>query len=61
LPLALRYGEKAVREEEEASAKIKLADLKKEDLEYPPSLAAFWDTLGWVHFRLGTMTRQKNI
>jgi tetratricopeptide (TPR) repeat protein len=53
LPLALRYGEKAVREEEEASAKIKLADLKKEDLEYPPSLAAFWDTLGWVHFRLG--------
>jgi tetratricopeptide (TPR) repeat protein len=53
LPLALQYGQRAVHEEEEASAKIKLADLKKEDLGHPSSLAAFWDTLGWVHFRLG--------
>jgi tetratricopeptide (TPR) repeat protein len=53
MPLALDYAEKAVREEEEASAKIKLSDLKNEDLGYTPSLAAYWDTLGWVHFRMG--------
>jgi len=53
LPLALAYAEKAVREEEEASAKVKLADLKNEDLGHTPSLAHYWDTLGWVHFRMG--------
>ena len=53
LPLALEYAEKAVRDEEEASAKIKLSDLTMKDLNYTFSLAAFWDTLGWVHFRLG--------
>ena len=53
LPLALKYAEKAVREEEEASAKVKLADLKNEDLGYTPGLAHYWDTLGWVHFRMG--------
>ncbi|HZR32145.1 MAG TPA: DUF3857 domain-containing protein [Terriglobales bacterium] len=57
LPLALQYAEKAVREEEEASAKVKLAELKKEDLGYTQSLAAFWDTLGWVHFRMGNLDR----
>jgi tetratricopeptide (TPR) repeat protein len=52
--LALEYAEKAVRGEEEASAKVKLSDLKNEDLGYTPSLAAYWDTLGWVHFRMGS-------
>jgi tetratricopeptide (TPR) repeat protein len=55
LPLALEYAEKAVREEEEASAKVKLSDLKKEDLAYTSALAAYWDTLGWVYFRMGNL------
>ena len=53
LPLALEYAEKAVQGEEEASAKVQLSDLKNEDLGYTSSLAAYWDTLGWVHFRMG--------
>lgn len=57
LPLALEYAEKAVRGEEEASAKVKLPDLKNEDLGYTSSLAAYWDTLGWVHFRLGNFEK----
>jgi tetratricopeptide (TPR) repeat protein len=52
LPLALQYAEKAVHEEEAMTAKVKLSDLKKEDLGYTLSVAAYWDTLGWVHFRL---------
>jgi tetratricopeptide (TPR) repeat protein len=55
LPLALEYAEKAVRKEEEASAKVKLSDLKKEDLAYTSALAAYWDTLGWVYFRMGNL------
>jgi tetratricopeptide (TPR) repeat protein len=55
LPLALQYAERAVRDEEQASSKVKLSDLKHEDLGYTPSLAAYWDTLGWVYFRMGNL------
>lgn len=57
LPVALEYAERAVREEEEASAKVNLPDLKKEDLGYTSSLGAYWDTLGWVYFRLGDYSK----
>lgn len=53
IPLALQYADRAVREEEEKSATVKLSQLKKDDLAYTLSLPAYWDTLGWVHFRLG--------
>ncbi len=52
LPLSLEWAQKAVREEEEASAKVQLSTLKLEDLGPTSSLAAFWDTLGWVYFRM---------
>lgn len=55
LPLALEYVERAVREEEEASSKVKLSDLKTEDLGHTSKLAAFWDSLGWVYFRMGSL------
>jgi tetratricopeptide (TPR) repeat protein len=55
LPLSLEYAQKAVREEEEASAKVQLADLKVEDLAHTSNLAAYWDTLGWVYFRMGNV------
>jgi hypothetical protein len=53
LTLALEYAEKAVRAEEEASQQVKLSELQRKDLIYTSNLAMFWDTLGWVHFRLG--------
>jgi len=57
LPLALEYAEKAVREDEQLSARVKLSDLKKEDLAYTSALASYWDTLGWVHFRMGNLEK----
>jgi tetratricopeptide (TPR) repeat protein len=54
LPLALQYAQKAVHEEEEASAKLRMSELKNEDLRYSSSLPSYWDTLGWVYFRLAT-------
>lgn len=53
LDVALEYARKAVRGEEEASQKAKLSELQLEDLGHASTLAAFWDTLGWVHFRIG--------
>lgn len=55
LPLALEYVEKAVREEEEASARIKFSNLTDEDLRHTSSLGAYWDSLGWAQFRLGNL------
>ena len=57
LRVALEYAEKAVREEEGASQKVKLSELGIEDLGHTRSLAAFWDTLGWVHFRMGNLDK----
>jgi tetratricopeptide (TPR) repeat protein len=59
LPLALQYAQKAVTDEEEASQDTDLTDLKTEDLGYTPRLAAYWDTLGWAHFRLGNLPEAK--
>ena len=53
LPLALQYSQKAVAAEEDKSQKINLADLRTEDLYHANTLTAYWDTLGWVHFRMG--------
>ena len=50
---ALQYAEKAVREQEEESSKIQIAQSEIQGLGVTDRLAAYWDTLGWVHFGLG--------
>jgi tetratricopeptide (TPR) repeat protein/transglutaminase-like putative cysteine protease len=55
LPLALDYAIKAVHGEEESSEAVKLSELKLEDLTQPTRLAAFWDTLGWVYYKMRTL------
>src|ERR1700719_2893379 len=55
LDAALGYAEQAVTQHEEKSAAIYLANLTPADLQIMPALAAEWDTLGWVHYRLGQM------
>jgi tetratricopeptide (TPR) repeat protein len=55
LDLALRYAEEAVKADEDDSSTIStsLDDLEPRDFGRMQSLAAEWDTLGRVHFRLG--------
>jgi len=48
---ALNYAEEAVKKTEEQSAKAESLD--SSNLGVMTSLAAEWDTLGWVKFRLG--------
>jgi tetratricopeptide (TPR) repeat protein len=52
LPTALRYAQQAVSMEEDASGDVELEHLQMEDLGHTLSLVAFWDTLGWVYFRM---------
>jgi tetratricopeptide (TPR) repeat protein len=50
---ALGYAEKAVQKQEEVSKDIELASLESQDLQLTRNIGSYWDTLGWVHFRLG--------
>ena len=50
---ALKYAQKAVAGIEEKTADISLDELLPDDVRTPDTLAAYWDTLGWIHFRLG--------
>ena len=52
---ALEYSQKAVVQAESDSAAMKLDNLKLENLQSMGGLAAYWDTLGWVYFRLGQL------
>lgn len=53
---ALEYSKKAVTEEENGTQKLDIAALQQEDLAHPNRLAAFWDTLGWVYYRMDDLT-----
>jgi tetratricopeptide (TPR) repeat protein len=55
LPLAVDYAKKAVLNAEQESQKITLGELKPEDLKQIFTLAAYWDTLGWVYERMSNM------
>jgi tetratricopeptide (TPR) repeat protein len=50
---ALKYAERSVAEAASDSSEIDLDNLVFDNLKQVTSLAAGWDTLGWVHFRLG--------
>jgi tetratricopeptide (TPR) repeat protein len=52
LPDALQYAKDAVKEEEDASRTVHLDTLEASGLAHTPLLAAYWDTLGWVYFRM---------
>ncbi|MCI0657454.1 MAG: hypothetical protein L0170_10335, partial [Acidobacteria bacterium] len=60
LPAALQFSEKGVGEVEAASRLVQLGDLEAEDLARMRSLGADWDTLGWIHFRLGNLARAED-
>jgi tetratricopeptide (TPR) repeat protein len=54
---ALQHSQKAVQATEDASSKVTLAKLEADDLSHTRDLSAFWDTLGWVYFRMSNLPR----
>ena len=51
LDTAEEYSEKAILQEEQSSAQLKIDGIKPADVERTVKLAMFWDTLGWIYFR----------
>ena len=49
---ALKFAETATLQLEEQSSKTNAEKMDTQDWLFPQRLRSFWDTLGWVHFRL---------
>jgi hypothetical protein len=54
---ALGYSQRSVKEVEERSEKVDPANIHKEDLKTPIVISAYWDTLGWICFKMGDLAR----
>src|ERR1700738_2387075 len=50
---ALQYGSQAVKQTEDDTSEVKLDSVDVTDFRRMSELAAEWDTLGWVKFRMG--------
>ncbi len=57
LPKALEYAQRAVDLQEKQSHDVDLSNLLAEDLSCTRKIGMFWDTLGWVYFRLGNLDK----
>ena len=57
LDRAQQYAESAVSATAAALRNISLDRLSQKDLPLVPSLIAYWDTLGWVHFSEGNLDK----
>ena len=55
LDKALQYAESAVASVANSLRNVEASNLKIEDLRQVASLAAYWDTLGWVYFQRGDL------
>jgi len=55
LQTAKEYSEKAILQEEQSSAKVQVDSIKPADVERTVKLAMFWDTLGWIYFRMNDL------
>ena len=60
LPKALEYAQHAVDAQEMESHDVELSNLLPEDLACTLKIGMFWDTLGWVHFRLGHLDQAES-
>jgi tetratricopeptide (TPR) repeat protein len=56
LTQAQKYAESAISLTVEHLKEISLESLSNEDAQLPTTLAAYWDTLGWIHFQQGQIT-----
>ena len=56
LSQAQKYAESAISLTAEQLKEISLKNLSNEDAQLPATLAAYWDTLGWIHFQQEQIT-----
>jgi tetratricopeptide (TPR) repeat protein/transglutaminase-like putative cysteine protease len=60
LPDALVYSLRSVKEIEEKSQKLDLKNIQKADQQLPLTICAYWDTLGWIYFKMGDLAKAES-
>jgi len=57
LPQALEYSKRSIEQMEEASHEIDVRHISPDDLRIPVAIKAYWDTLGWIYYKTGDLTK----
>jgi tetratricopeptide (TPR) repeat protein len=57
---ALAYSQRSVKEAEDRSQKVDLDNIQDADLRLTGAICAYWDTLGWIYFKMGDLTRAES-
>jgi tetratricopeptide (TPR) repeat protein/ubiquitin-protein ligase len=57
---ALDYSLRSVKEAEEQSQRVDFRSIQQADLELSLSITAYWDTLGWIYFKMGDLARAES-
>jgi len=60
LPEALSYSQRSLNEVEAKLKKIDLTTIRDEDLQLTAAIGAYWDTLGWIYFKMGNQPVAEN-
>lgn len=60
LPEALGYAQRSVKDVEDRSLKTDLEKIEQQDRSLPLAIAADWDTLGWICFKMGDLAKAKS-
>jgi tetratricopeptide (TPR) repeat protein len=57
---ALVYSRRSVKEVEGRSQKVDLENIQTADLRLPFTIANYWDTLGWIYYKMGDLARAQS-
>jgi tetratricopeptide (TPR) repeat protein len=55
LPDALAYSQRSVKELEDRSQEVDPENVQKADLQLALTISAYWDTVGWIYFKMGDL------
>lgn len=57
---ALGYSLRSIREVEEQSQRVDFQNVQEADLQIPLTITSYWDTLGWIYFKMGDLARAES-
>jgi Tfp pilus assembly protein PilF len=57
---ALDYSQRSIKEVEEQSQRLDFQNVQQADLQIPLTITSYWDTLGWIYFKMGDLARAES-
>jgi len=57
---ALDYSLRSIKEVEEQSQRVDFQNVQQADLQIPLTITSYWDTVGWIYFKMGDLARAES-